>query len=105
MLNPTANARPEILRAYVDYERELAIEKCRVAALLGVVFMPGGFALDWFVYPDRLGVFFGLRILSALLLLFLWWLFTTPWGRKHYKALGMFEVSVPLFFISVMIAT
>src|ERR1051325_1951132 len=103
MLNPAANARPEILRAYIDFERDLAIEKCRVACLLGVVFMPGGFTLDYFVYPKQIWPFFGLRVLSALLLLFLWWLFTTPWGRRHYKALGMVEVSIPLFFISLMI--
>src|SRR5687767_7294111 len=104
MLSRANNARPEILRAYVDYERELAIDKCRVACLLGVVFMPGGAALDYFVYEKYVGEFFGLRILSSLLLLFLWWLFKTEFGRKHYKALGMVEVSIPLFFISWMIA-
>src|SRR2546430_8375245 len=40
--------------------------------------------------------FFGLRILSALLLLFLWWLFTAPWGRRHYKALGIDRKSTRL---------
>jgi signal transduction histidine kinase len=104
MLRGNTNARPEILRAYIDWERELSIDKCRVACLLGVVFMPGGIALDWFVYPKEVWPFFGLRVLSALLLLFLWWLFTTPWGRRHYKALGMIEVSIPLLFISMMIA-
>src|SRR6185295_17854237 len=104
MFNRTNNARPEILRAYVDWERELSIDKCRVACLLGVFFMPGGVTLDWFVYPKQVWPFFGLRVLSALLLLFLWWLFTTPWGRRHHKALGMIEVSIPLFFISLMIA-
>ena len=34
MLSGRANARPEILRAYVNYERDLAIDKCRVACLL-----------------------------------------------------------------------
>src|ERR1044071_7562319 len=104
MLNRANNARPEILRAFVDWERELAIDKCRVACLLGVVFMPGGVALDYVVYKDATPRFFALRILSSFLLLLLWWLFTTAWGRKHYKALGMVEVSIPLFFISWMIA-
>src|ERR1051326_7890495 len=104
MPNRANNASPEILRAYVEHERDLAIDKCRVACLLGVVFMPGGFTLDWFVYPDYVWRFFALRLISAGLLLFLWWLFTTSWGRKHYKALGMVEVSIPLFFISWMIA-
>jgi signal transduction histidine kinase len=104
MLSGTNNARPEILRAYVDWERELSIDKCRVACLLGVVFMPGGVALDYVVYPDYVRLFLGLRVFSSLLLLFLWWLFTTELGRRHHKALGMIEVSIPLFFISWMIA-
>lgn len=104
MLSRANNARPEILRAYVDWERELAIDKCRVAALLGVVFMPGGAALDYFVYREHVGGFFALRMFSSAMLLFLWWLFTTSFGRKHYKSLGMVEVSIPLFFISWMIA-
>jgi len=91
-------------RAFVEHERELAIDKCRVACLLGVIFMPGGVALDYVVYRDEVPFFFGLRALSSLLLLFLWWLFTTAFGRRHYKALGMVEVSIPLFFISWMIA-
>ena len=104
MFNRTNNARPEILRAFVDWERDLSIDKCRVACLLGVVFMPGGFSLDYFVYPDYLWPFFWLRLLSSGLLLGLWWLFKTQWGRAHYKALGMVEVSIPLLFISCMIA-
>ena len=92
------------MRAFVDWERDLSIDKCRVACLLGVVFMPGGFSLDYFVYPDYLWPFFWLRLLSSGLLLGLWWLFKTQWGRAHYKALGMVEVSIPLLFISCMIA-
>jgi signal transduction histidine kinase len=104
MLNRASNVRPEMQRAYVEHERELAIDKCRVACLLGVIFMPGGVVLDYVVYRDEVPYFFGLRALSSLLLLFLWWLFTTAFGRRHYKALGMVEVSIPLFFISWMIA-
>src|SRR5436853_7658561 len=95
--------QPELQRAYLDYERALAIDKCRVACLLGVVFMPGGFLLDYFMYRDWLWPFFGLRVLCSLLLGILWWLFGTNWGRQHYKPLGMVEVSLPLFFISWMI--
>jgi signal transduction histidine kinase len=66
--------------------------------------MPGGFTLDWFVYREKVWQFFALRLISAGMLLFLWWFFTTPLGRRHYKGLGMIEVSIPLFFISWMIA-
>lgn len=94
---------PDLRHAYETYERDLAIEKCRVACLLGVVFMPGGLTLDYFVYPWQVKIFFALRLYSALLLLALWWVFKSDWGRRHYKFLGMVEVSIPLFFISGMI--
>src|SRR5881398_2479352 len=103
MPDETTIDRAELMRAYVEYERKLAIDKCRVAALLGVVFMPAGVALDYFVYPDRVPFFFALRVLCSVLLLVLWRLFATPWGEKNHKLLGMVEVSLPLLAISVMI--
>lgn len=103
MLKFANNAAPEVLSAYAEYEREIAIQKYRVAALLGVVFMPGGFTLDWFVYREHVWHFFGLRMVSAGLLLGLWYLLGKEWGRARYKTLGMIEVSIPLFFIAWMI--
>jgi signal transduction histidine kinase len=103
MPNRSANANPELQRAYVEYERQLAIDKYRVACLLGVVFMPGGALLDYFMYPRQVLPFFAMRLLCSALLGLLWWLFATPWGARRYKALGMIEVSLPLFFISWMI--
>jgi signal transduction histidine kinase len=105
MPKETTIDRAELMRAYVEYEKNLAIDKCRVACLLGVVFMPAGVALDYMVYPEKVPLFFGMRVLCSLLLWALWWLFSKPWGQKHHKALGMVEVSLPLFFISLMIAT
>lgn len=102
MFKAESNAAPELLSAYAEYEREIAIQKYRVAALLGVVFMPGGFTLDYFVYREHVGYFFGLRVVSALLLLGLWFLLGKEWGRARYKILGMIEVSIPLFFIAWM---
>jgi signal transduction histidine kinase len=100
---PDSAANPELRRAYVDYERELVIEKCRVACLLGVVFMPGGVALDLFVYRENVPGFLAMRMLTAFLLGVLWWLFSTSFGRKHYKTLGMIEVCLPMACISWMI--
>jgi len=97
------NANTELQRAYVEYERQLAIDKYRVACLLGIVFMPGGALLDYFMYPKMVLPFFGMRLLCSALLGLVWWLFTTPWGSRNYKGLGMIEVSLPLFFISWMI--
>ncbi len=37
------------------------------------------------------------------LLLFIWWFVTTPFGKRHYRALGWILPALPSFFISVMI--
>src|SRR5678816_375128 len=103
MPNGNTSRDSKLMRAYVDYERKLAIEKCRMACLLGVVFMPAGALLDYFVYSDQVPFFFGLRLWCSVLLGVLWWLFAQPFGQRHHKALGMIEVSLPLFFISLMI--
>ena len=66
MLSRAVKTNPELMRAYVEYERELAIDKCRVACLLGVVFMPSGILLDYFIYPEKLQSFLGMRLLCSV---------------------------------------
>ncbi|MDX1951528.1 MAG: ATP-binding protein [Verrucomicrobiota bacterium] len=94
---------PELWSAFLKHEQEVAIQRYRVACILGVIFMPAGVTLDFFVYPGHVGRFFALRVICSLLLFALWWLFGTEWGKKRYRGLGLVEVSLPLFCISWMI--
>jgi signal transduction histidine kinase len=71
--------------------------------MLVVVLMPAGFLLDYFVYPQKVGFFFLLRIICSILALALWGLLSTSLGRRHFRALGMLWFILPSLFISMMI--
>ena len=94
---------PGLLSAYEEYERERTIRNNWIGCILGIIFMPAGFALDRFVYEERLGEFFVLRMICSALLLAVWWGLGTGWGGRAYRLLGLIEVSLPLAFISEMI--
>jgi signal transduction histidine kinase len=102
MLDPKATAI-DLRRAFADYERRVTIQNSKVGCLLGILFMPAGVSLDYFVYRDQTPFFLQLRLLCSLLLGAVWWLFRTPLGLRHYRLLGLIEVSLPVFFIAWMI--
>ena len=59
---------PKMQRAQIEYERPLIIQNYRIACILGIVFMPFGGLLDYFIYPEFLEFFFWLRIECSILL-------------------------------------
>jgi len=71
--------------------------------MLVVVLMPAGMSLDYFVYPEKVGLFFLLRIICSVMALILWGLLGTGFGRNHFRILGMIWFILPSFFISMMI--
>lgn len=89
--------------AFHASERDVIIRNNQVACILGIIFMPAGSTLDWFVYPNDLTSFFWYRLLCSLLLGVVWFLFTTESGRRFYRGLGLVEVSLPMLFMSLMI--
>ncbi len=94
---------PELRAAFHASERDVIIRNNRVACILGVIFMPLGASLDYFVYYDQLGEFFWYRLLCSVLLGVVWFLFATEFGKRHYRPLGLVEVSLPMIFMSLMI--
>ncbi len=103
-MNPEATgAISGVHAAYEDYERERTIRNNRIGCILGIIFMPAGSALDWFVYRDSAWEFLILRVVCSLLLLGVWWALGMEAGGRRYRLLGLVEVSLPLAFISEMI--
>lgn len=94
---------PELLAAFEDYERERTIFTNRIGCILGIIFMPGGMFLDWYVYEEDVWEFLTLRLACSALLFVVWRAHATAFGGRHYRALGLIEVSLPLLFISEMI--
>ena len=94
---------PQLRDAFHESERDVIIRNNRVACILGVIFMPLGSMLDFAVYRSEMASFFGYRILCSALLGVVWFLFATSFGRRHYRILGLIEVSLPMLFMSYMI--
>src|SRR5580658_5710546 len=96
-------APKDLRQSFFEYNRDVRISNSKAGCMLVVVLMPAGVTLDYFVYPDKLGLFFLLRIICCLLAFFLWALLSTPLGRGHFRVLGMLWFILPSLFISIMI--
>ncbi len=100
----------EVQKAFSEYDRQVRISNSKLGAVLAIIMMPAGFSLDWFVYGDvRVGgvlvvwEFLKLRLLCSVLVGVVLILFLTPFGKKHYRVLGMTWYMLPAFFIAWMI--
>ena len=94
--------------AFAEYDRRVIITNVKVGCLIGVLLMPAGAILDWFVYPPDAhpGVWWGflkLRFLCSLLIGIFWFAVVSPVGHKHPRPLGILLAMFPSFFISLMI--
>ena len=94
---------PEIKRAFLDYDRQVTIKNIQVGCLLGMVLMPAGIVLDYFVYPEMLAFFFKLRMWCSVLIGVFWLIVITPFGHRHCRELGVTLAMFPAFFMSWMI--
>jgi signal transduction histidine kinase len=93
----------DLKNSFFEYNKSFRISNSKVGCMLVVVLMPAGLTLDYFVYPQKLGLFFSLRIICSLLALALWGLLSTSFGRRHFRILGMGWFILPSLFISLMI--
>ncbi len=101
MHKPPGLADPK--QAYSEHNRHFRIASFKVGCVLVLVLMPAGGLLDYFVYYDKLGFFFTLRMLCSLLALILWGLLNTRLGQAHFRTMGMLCFILPSLFISLMI--
>lgn len=88
---------------FVEYNQSNRISNSRIGTLLIVVLMPFGSVLDYFVYPEKLGFFFFLRVLCSIIALLFWMVLKGPLGLRFYRPFGLFLFALPSVFISLMI--
>ena len=100
---PDQTLEAKIKAAFVEYKNEARYASLRIACWLVIVLMPAGAALDWFVYPEKRGFFFLLRIVCSVLAFALWRVFGTPFGYRNHRFLGVFSFALPNLFMSLMI--
>jgi signal transduction histidine kinase len=97
--NPDSNSHLQ----YAGYEAEVTTRHLKVGCWLIVFLMPVGVVLDYFVYPNRIWFFLGLRLACSALGLVGWGLYHTRLGQRHAQTMGLILAMLPAFFISWMI--
>jgi len=103
MTESIKTSSPEFQEAFQANEREDRISTVKVGSALVFFLMPAGTLLDHYVYPEQAPAFLYLRLLCSALVAFFWYLHTTPFGRRHYRYLGLAIPLLPAFFICLMI--
>ena len=102
-MSDSSKPSAEIQRAFIEHERSVRVHNFRVACITACIFMPAGWTLDLFVYPDKKVEFLLLRLLCSALLLFIWWFIKTPVGGRYERLLGFILPALPTICISLMI--
>jgi signal transduction histidine kinase len=101
---PSGLSNPTDLRsAFAEHDRQETISNFKVACVLGMLLMPAGSVLDYFVYPDMVLSFLKLRLLCSLLIGLFLGILVTPFGQKRYRLLGVTLFMLPASFIAWMI--
>jgi signal transduction histidine kinase len=103
MLSESTFNSDEFRAAFVEDERKERLSTGRLACTLVILLMPLGLVLDYFVYRDKLGQFFAVRVACSVLAAALWYLHRTPFGAKHYRFVGLPIALLPAAAIVWMI--
>ncbi len=93
----------EIHKAFVEYDRQVILNNVIIGCLIGIVLMPLGTLLDFYVNRPDVIYFLKLRLSCSLLIGAFWLVVITPFGRKHPRSLGVLLAFFPAFFMSWMI--
>jgi two-component system sensor histidine kinase PhcS len=89
--------------AFVEYDRQVILKNIQWGCVIGVLFMPLGTVLDWFVYPNDVIYFLKLRLLCSLLIGLFWATVASPLGHRHLRPLGILLAMIPTVCMSLMI--
>lgn len=102
-MNTPQEYSEEIRKAFAEYDRQATITNFKVACVIGMVLMPAGYILDYWVYPKWVITFLELRLACSVLIAVFLAILLTPFGHKHYRQFGISLFMLPASFISGMI--
>ena len=94
---------PEIEKAYREWDRNATIYNFKVACVLGIILMPAGVILDYFVYRNMWERFFELRLIASALIFVFLGVLLTRFARENYRVLGVALAMLPTSVMSWMI--
>ncbi|HEY4417330.1 MAG TPA: ATP-binding protein [Verrucomicrobiae bacterium] len=88
-------------QAFDKQERHDRISNSKLATILSIVLMPAGLTLDFFVYPEHLWLFFGVRVLASCLMGLVWlWFYLNH--EKNDRVFGVAWYMIPTIAIAWM---
>src|SRR5690349_1529803 len=90
---------PEFRAAFQTREQQQRVNTGKVASALVAVLMPAGIVLDKVMITSHASreFFLFLRLACSVLGILLWFLHGTPFGKRHYKLLGLPIALLPAF--------
>ena len=86
------------------YEQDIRVRNYQLCGILAAIFMVAGCTLDWVVYDwDGVKSFFLARVLSAVVMMVIWGILNTEWGKRKHRLLGLLMALPLISCISWMI--
>ena len=86
------NNEPSLKEEYHKVDTDLRLRHTKAGCVISYTCMPGGAALDYFVYNSYLIPFFKIRMLVSILAFVIFLLLYTSIGRRFVKSLGIYWV-------------
>jgi two-component system sensor histidine kinase PhcS len=84
-------------------ERQVTLKNLRLISVLAAIMVPAFAVLDYFAYPERLGLFISFRVMCTISILGLIGVIESRYGKRLFRALTVALPLIPAFFISLMI--
>ena len=86
------------------YEQDIRVRNYQLCGILAAIFMVVGSSLDWVVFGlEGVKGFFIARVLSAVVMLVIWGVLNTAWGKRKHRLLGLLMALPLIVSISWMI--
>ncbi len=89
--------------SYIEYLRDLNLQRARVACLLGSSLLIGSSVLDAYMQPEYFGKFLLIRVIGAILVLITYGFSFSSYGKKNGLLLGMLVVFIISTTLSIII--
>ncbi|MCW0216838.1 MAG: hypothetical protein OJI67_00820, partial [Prosthecobacter sp.] len=95
-VNPESDAASQLMWQFQNYERGIRVQHYRMCAVLASIFMLAGSSLDLVVYgQEGVKAFFGFRLGTVVMLVFIRVILGTDFGRIWHRFFGL-AMAAPL---------
>jgi two-component system sensor histidine kinase PhcS len=101
--SPKYDRMGDLAAAYQEYDRALRIRQARLGYLLGLLLIPTGLMLDYFVYPSLLRSHLEIRLWCSAFLLPCFLISFSAWGQRHARITDKGCTIIPMLAVCLMI--